>query len=92
MPVANLASSALDVAQLDPEIRVLKPRMSCRSRDLERQWNLSGAGSLEAARIRGFRGVEKMVMVKGSASDVTLIYVMNGDRMGVESANQDGAE
>lgn len=42
------------------------------------------AQRLDAARIRGFRGVEKMEMVMGSAGDVTLIYVMNGDRMGVE--------
>ena len=91
-PAASLASSALDVAQIVPEIRVLKPRMSCRNRDLERQWNLSGAHSLEAARIRGFRGGEKMEMVMGSAGDETLMYVMNGDRMGSESAKEGGAE
>lgn len=31
-------------------------------------------------------------MVMESAADVTLVYVMNGDRMGVESAKGDGPE
>lgn len=79
-----MASSALHVAQIVPAIRALQPRMSCLNRVLERQWNLNGAQSLEAVRIRGFRGVEKMVMVMGSAGDVTLIYVMNCYRTGVE--------